>query len=82
MSMAKNKRSNWAGTAFMVEALVLLAVDPRDADAVAFHPLDHVRIALQAIHHPALEVALVLLEVPGALLRVRVFAVYANRHVR
>lgn len=26
MSMAKNKRSNWAGTAFMVEALVLLAV--------------------------------------------------------
>lgn len=26
MSMANRKRSNWAGTAFMVEALVLLAV--------------------------------------------------------
>lgn len=50
--------------------LVLLAVNPGDGDAVPLHPLHNVRITLQAVHHPPFEVALILLEVPGALIRI------------
>ena len=65
-----------------VPPLVLLAVNPRDGDAVPLHPSDNVRVVLQAIHHAPFEVALVFLEVPRAFLRIFVLAVNANRHIR
>ena len=37
-----------------VSPTMLLAVDPGNGDTVTFHPLDDVRVALQAVHHPSL----------------------------
>ncbi len=65
-----------------IPALVLLSVNPRDGDAVPLHPLDDMRVTLQPVHHPPFEIALVLLEVPGALFRICVLAVYTNCHIR
>ncbi len=50
-----------------ITPLVLLTVNPRDCDTVPLHPFDNMRVSLQAVHHPSFEIALVLLEVPGAL---------------
>jgi hypothetical protein len=65
-----------------IATLVLLAVNPRNRDAVSFHPLGNVRILLQAAHHASFEVTLIPLEVPRTLRRVVVLSVYANRHIR
>jgi hypothetical protein len=61
---------------------MLLAVNPRDSDAMPLHPFDDMRIAFQTVHHPPLKIALVLLEVPRAFLRVSVLTVYANCHIQ
>ncbi len=67
---------------WQIAPLMLLTVYPGNGDPVPLHPFDHMRIALKAVHHAPLQVALVLLEVPRAFLRSGVFAMYANCHVR